>query len=236
MRHGITGTHRLAMSRRGSGLISTVPATVDNLRWEADPLDWMDQQILAAGTHEPEIISELLTHLNRGDVFWDVGANAGAHALRVKQAMPDVTVIAFEPSPVQFGRLLHHALINTLDVDCYCIALADQRGYRQLSVRATGNSGHTSLTPWDGVAYDQAFSCWCDTADNLIESGVPAPDVVKIDVEGAEQLVLAGMDRTLDRVRCLVVETEDPGRLEERGFSLRRLSSTGGGVDWIAAR
>jgi FkbM family methyltransferase len=117
-------------------------------------------------------------------------------------------VIAFEPSPVRYARLARNAALNRLDLSAYNVALSDKRGYRLLSVVDTGNSGHSSLTPWADVAYERAMPVWCDTGLDLIASGLPSPTIAKIDVEGHDLEVLRGFGAGLPSK--LVAELERP--------------------------
>ena len=169
------------------------------------------------------------------------GANAGVHAVTVAKRCPQARVFAFEPSPIQFGRLCHNAALNGVQVRAYCIALAESRGYRDLSVVGAGNSGHNSLAPWQGVAYARTIPTWCDTGDDLLREGLPRPTVLKVDVEGGEVGVFAGMSDLLrrDELRHVVFEAADgrvPERLVAAGFTIAPLESTGGGSDWLASR
>ncbi|MDX6689273.1 MAG: hypothetical protein QOG15_730 [Solirubrobacteraceae bacterium] len=240
-RRDIKGTGRVARVLYAKKVGRSVPCGLDGLEWEADPLDWMDQQILKTGSYEPEIAEHLVERMRSGDVFWDIGANAGVHTLRVKAARPDIAVIAFEPSPSQYTRLRHNATINDLDIAAYCVALAAQRGYQRLSVVDIGNSGLNSLKPRDGVSYSGSFRCWCDTGDDLVSAGAESPSVMKIDVEGAEDEVFAGMPRTLAsrRLRHIVFESNDGAApaLVDAGFTITRIhDSGGGGINWSADR
>jgi FkbM family methyltransferase len=236
----VRGTGRIAHRLYARRFGRSVPTRLNGLRWEADPLDWMDQQVLTTGSYEPEITAQLVAVLRPHDVYWDIGANAGVHALSLKAQRPDLTVIAFEPSPVQFSRLRHNAHLNDLEVTAYCIALADRRGYRNLSVVDVGNSGMNSLRPWDFMPYSGTFPCWCDTGNDLVRDGVPAPNVMKVDVESAEELVFAGFSEVLvsGALREIVFESPD-GRspaLTDAGF---RVGAIGCGADrrnWIARR
>lgn len=249
LRRRVRGAGRLAAGIYRGKPGRSVPAKLNGLRWEADPLDWLDQQVLAHGTYEPEITRLLIELVGSGGVLWDVGANAGVHALSVKATQPEAEVVAFEPSAAQYSRLLKNASLNGLEVQAFCIALYDLRGYRNLSIIDSGNSGHTSLVPWADATYAQEVPCWCDTGDDLVEqAGVPPPDVVKIDVEGAELGVLRGMARLLRRKELRGIVFEAPEALLSQaghpvaslltgaGFRIERLTSTGGGVDWLARR
>lgn len=240
-RRNITGIGRVARVIYGGKPGRSVRTRLDRLAWEADPLDWMDQQILTTGSYEPEIARHLVSLMRPGDVFWDIGANAGVHALRVKAACPDVAVVAFEPSPKQYARFRHNAAINCLEVNAYCVALAARRGYQQLSVVDVGNSGLNSLAPRPRAAYSGSFPCWCDTADEVVAAGERPPSVMKIDVEGTEEAVLAGMSHILasNRLRHIVFESDDGAAptLVDAGFVIHRFSgSSGGGIDWTATR
>lgn len=247
-RHHIKGTGRVAAALYRRTPYRTVPTTLNGMRWEADPLDWMDQRVLSTGTYEPEITALLLSHLLPGDVLWDVGANAGVHSLSVKRAMPKVTVVAFEPSPVQYARLAHNAALNGLEVTALCVALSDARRYASFSVVDVGNGGHNSLVPWPDVAYSRTFPAWCDTGDDIVRmQAAPSPTVLKVDVEGGEAAVFAGMKAILATASLRAIVFEAPadllgGRhpvaetLQRAGLRIARIASTGGGVDWLALR
>jgi len=240
-RRRIRGTGRIARVVYAGKPGRSVRTTLGGLVWEADPLDWMDQQILTTGSYEPELARHLVDVIRADDVFWDVGANVGVHALRAKAAHPDVEVLAFEPSPRQYARLRHNAAINGLEVTAYCVALAARRGYQQLSVVDIGNSGLNSLRPRAATTYSDSFPCWCDTADEVVAAGAQPPTVMKIDVEGSQDDVFAGMSLILagTSLRHIVFESDDGSapRLTDAGFAIHRFDgSSGGGVDWVAAR
>jgi hypothetical protein len=56
--------------------------------------------------------------------------------------------------------------------------------------------------------------------DRLIEEGaVPLPDLVKMDIEGAEVAALTGFGRYLSEVKAFIVETHSP-QLHERCLEL----------------
>jgi FkbM family methyltransferase len=235
-RRNIRGTGSVAQILYSHRLGATVPARVNGLRWEAAPLDWMDQQVLKHGTWESATTEAIIDAVAPGQAFWDIGANAGVHALTVKHRRPTTRVLAFEPSPATFTRLRINAAANGLEVELYCVALSSKRGYRMLSVSDRGNSGQDSLRPWEGVGYSGAFRCWCDTVDELVADGASTPGVVKIDVEGAEMDVIAGMRATLNDQQLHTVIFESSSEeaceaLRSVGFSVDQL-----GVDWIARR
>lgn len=202
--------------------------TSDGLAFYADPRSMIDLAVLVDGTYEPHILRTLVDQIPPNGVLWDVGANTGVHAIGVKHRRPDVTVVAIEANPITFARLHHNVRAAQVDVDVRLVALADQTGYRPLSVIDRGNTGLTSLRPWDDITYDSTITVWCDTGDGLAAAGTPSPDVVKIDVEGFESEVLDGMSRLLDSLSAIVVEArpEVAARLDAIGYSVSRLDDS----------
>lgn len=97
----------------------------------------------------------------------------------------------------------------------------------------SATAGHNSLVPWQNVAYARTVPTWCDTGDDLLQAGPPVPTMLKVDVEGGEEGVLAGMIRLLrrDELRHVVFESSANGRaqglLTEAGFAIKRIQSTG---------
>jgi FkbM family methyltransferase len=230
MRRSIPGAGRLA---RGCGLVRT---TLNGMPWEADPSDWIDQQVIRNGTYEPEI-TELLAELCGSGVLWDVGANVGVHAVSV--AVRGGQVVAFEPTPSAVARLRTNADLNAARIDVRDIALADSRGFREFSIATT--SAHNSLTPWPTVSYEP-LQVWCDTGDHLLSTGLACPTVIKVDVEGGEASVFTGMPMLLSdrRLRHIVYESAEDGAAHQlvrvAGFDIEPIASTGGGTDWLASR
>ncbi len=243
----LPGSYRLTIALLGNDFPVVTTRTSHGLRFLADPASYIDQQILANGYFEPLILEQLLKCIGDKDVFWDIGANTGIHSVTVKHLRPSVHVISFEPSPINFTRLYLNASANNLDLDLRCLPLADKAGYLDLSILTAGNTGLCSLKPWSDTDYSRTISVWCDTADNLVSSGIaPQPNVIKLDVEGFEQEVFAGMRQLLasPELRTVIFEarkdllSESPTYdlatfLRQYGFSIEPLGCEG---DYVATR
>jgi FkbM family methyltransferase len=135
-----------------------------------------------------------------GDLVFDIGAHAG-NRVRAFAAL-GCQVVALEPQP-DFARLLR-ALFAGSQIVVVEAAVADVSGRRSLSISERTPTVTTLATEWrDARAGDPDFARvqWnrrieieTTTLDRLIEQfGVPA--FVKIDVEGSEPAVLAGLGR-----------------------------------------
>lgn len=200
------------------------------------PEEYIDRIVLLEGFYEPEVLAALRPHLTPGAVLWDIGANFGLHATSAALVAPGIQVHAFEPNPVTFARLEAHARRNGTAIRCWPLALADHDGTGTLHVNA-GNPGMTTLTPWSEAQYTSQVEVRLARADTLITGGeLPAPHVIKLDVEGGEAGVLAGFGERLrdPALRAVVFETradllDDPARcpaarlLQAAGFRFQAL-------------
>jgi FkbM family methyltransferase len=136
--------------------------------------------------------------LRPGDLFVDVGSNVGGYALWAADAGADV--IAVEPSPAAATRLRANVALNDFPIAVRECALGATPGLAWL----TGDRGATNhLLPGPAPAAQQVA---LDTLDNLLGDRYAAG--VKIDVEGAERLVLEGARRALAEARIGVLQIE----------------------------
>lgn len=170
---------------------------------------------LAARAGKAELV-ELLADLGPDDLFVDVGANIGLATLIA--AARGAAVISLEASPREFRELSANCRASGL-APLLLLAAADAaNGYAQFRVSPLAHSGGSSLGQAHGD--DSQITVLTVALDSLLldhdPSGWPALQraleqrrlVVKIDVEGGEARVLAGMARLLEqrRVRRLILE------------------------------
>lgn len=194
-----------------------VAAALDRGRWETLA------QIAAGSLHDPEFAG-LRTLEARGiAVVLDVGANRGQSIASLKSLFPLAKVHAFEPNPM-FTPLLDDLR------EIYGDGLAVHR----CALGATRASGAALHLPWAGdTPYLEEATLRHEFFDKphvvdrfaargglrLVEIAVDvvpgddfalAPDLVKIDVEGAEAAVVTGLRATLERHHpVMLVENGD---------------------------
>ena len=172
------------------------------------PLDYIDAIALRDGYYESEVMEALRPFLTADSVFWDVGANIGLHAITAARLSPLTRVVAFEPNPAVASRLRSHAELNAAPVEVQPLALGDRDGDATLQLGPPGNAGMSSLVPRKG---DASVRVRIARADTLIDSGaLPAPNVVKLDIEGAESLALRGFGQHLaaPSLRAVIFESD----------------------------
>ncbi len=145
-----------------------------------------------------------------GMTVLDVGANLGCYtALAMHHVGETGRVIALEPDPESFGYLQQTVAANTTTgarVECLNTAAAAAPGNLRLYLSTDNRGDNRVYAPglnWPSVVVPAA------PADDLLEArGILQVDLIKIDVQGAEGGVLAGLVRTLARSPRIVVLTE----------------------------
>jgi FkbM family methyltransferase len=166
-----------------------------------------------------------------------------------RAAGPSGRVHAFEPQPAMAARLAENAALNgiqNIEVETSCLGAA--AGPVELFVprRGISNVGQSSLYldrhPRLGDADLVRHSVPMTTIDeHARRKGLPSLDLLKIDIEGAEQSLLAGAAATLDRFRPLIVfeanaETQRLAgstiaslfeQIRARGYALYTLATSG---------
>ena len=133
--------------------------------------------------------------VREGAIVMDVGANVGAYTLLFATwAGPSGRVVAFEPSHASRLGLERHLRLNGLSdrVTVRAEAVADITGTVPFS--ETGSAGDNRML---AAAHVEAHVVPSVRLDDFCAAHGLAPDVIKIDVEGAELAVLRGARRTL---------------------------------------
>lgn len=144
--------------------------------------------------------------VNPNDCVIDVGANWGLHTLLFsKLVSPGGQVISCEPYPPAFAALqwhvAHNRLRNVVTIDA---AVSDTVARAAFSVSPSPSEG--ALSQVTSAAGAQSLVVKTTTIDALIEElSLPRLKLVKIDVEGAESLVLAGAQHTARTLRPFFV-------------------------------
>lgn len=190
---------------------------------------------------EPEIrlAFELVLDYLRPSVFWDIGANIGFYTWLVRRHPSVQEVVMFEPDPTNFALITNTIRKNSI-LNCrpMNLALSDRCGEMTFLLdRASGATGSLEVASQRENKYSlhhayqmlETITCATATIDSLIIDGLPPPKLMKIDVEGAEQLVLAGAETLLAKGKpTLIVETsniEVVHRLRDTGFRVFQIDA-----------
>ena len=160
------------------------------------------------GTYELRKQQLFAAELSGANVVYDIGAHAGFYSMLAAVATaPTGRVYAFEPFQTNVGHLRRHTTINGLSIEVIEAAVADWDG------TAAFQAGEDSYT---GKLQGSGQDIEVTTVDAFrTRQGADCPDLIKIDVEGAELLVLKGAAETLSTCKPTIfvaVHGPDVGR------------------------
>jgi FkbM family methyltransferase len=147
----------------------------------------------------------ILTILEPGMTFFDIGANAGVFTVAAGKTLQETqtSIYAFEPCPATFAILEKNLLENGLTgVHAHGLAVSEQSGEASLYVNAAMKDGLNSLEdPSHGDAEVVGTVAVRVTTLDEFAAGhdISGVDVMKVDVEGAELLVFRGARGLLTR-------------------------------------
>ena len=147
--------------------------------------------------YEPEL-EYLQSLLFPGATFVDVGANLGIYTLVASRIVGHSgRVIAFEPSVQSLPLLQKNITLNSLtNVTAFPVALSEKAGrvrlYHAGSCPSGNSLGHHPSFPG---SFETVLA---ESLDDVLQRiPVGRVDVIKMDVQGAEELVLRGAQKTL---------------------------------------
>lgn len=170
---------------------------------------------VVAGTFDAFLYDALRREMPvRGLVCWDIGAHFGYHSLAL--AALGAEVVAFEPNQYNAARLRANLERNpaiATRVRHLELAISDQDGDMvfvesgDLKGSSSGSHLEGATPPLEQQHYTSFQNRTVPTAriDTLIAKGEKAPDIVKIDIEGAECLALHGARKLLSEKKPLLL-------------------------------
>ena len=163
---------------------------------------------LYCGLHEFNDMAFVLHSLREGDLFVDVGANAGSYTI-LAAGVCGAKVISLEPVPFTFSRLQGNIELNKIGelVSALNIGLSDRPG-KLFFTRPLNCMNHV-ISESDATV--DCLTVPVSTLDKVV--GERKPHIVKIDVEGYESVVLSGASHVLadPSISAVILETNQCG-------------------------
>jgi FkbM family methyltransferase len=189
----------------------------------------------ALGTSEPLIQEVFAEHVPRGGVVWDIGANVGFYTLIASRLVGDGAVVAFEPLPANQDAIRRNIALNEIsNVQLIGVALSDCEGTAELEIRASPTWAKLDTSADTAFKRDTDVAGRVQVALSTIDaqlSQVAAPDLVKMDIEGAEVAALRGATKLLTEHRpTLICELHGTNRavtelLQSHGYDVRTVET-----------
>lgn len=190
---------------------------------------------MSAGMYEPHVAQLIFESLQPGDVFYDVGANAGYFSLVGAKAVgKDGNVVAFDPHPHNAHTIGEQIRLNDLGANCVVepFAIADRSGQCQFVLAFPNANAHIHDINAPHVTDNgNTIDVPMETLDNYVATH-PWPTLIKMDIEGAEVAALAGATQLLhsDRRPAWLIsthsaelESEVKRVLQDHGYNIRNL-------------
>jgi len=152
------------------------------------------------GHYEPHVTKFLTDNLHEGDTFVDGGANLGYFTILGSRLVgPEGRVIAFEPMPINHEYCEKNIALNKLNnVRLYNNGLWDKPEKKEIMIPSAFYAG-AHFGKSNAIERKALIECIPLDQMNL------DPDVIKMDIEGAEPMALRGMLRTLKKSKPLIV-------------------------------
>jgi FkbM family methyltransferase len=175
------------------------------------------------GFHELNESRFLNRFLKPGMVLVDVGANQGEFSLFAAKRLSQGTVYAFEPMNIFFDQLTENISLNQFtNVKTFHCGLSDQSGEVPIYLGTTaGNENEGLGTIFQSQERNRFIqNIQLRTLDQIAtEEKIDTIDFLKIDVEGAELMVLRGARKTLERTRPVVMIEMSDDTYRAAGYS-----------------
>jgi len=142
-------------------------------------------------------------------VIYDLGANVGVSSLFFASLYPNATIYGFEPLPENFEvcSLNYRSIPNSSQV--FPWAIGSKTGYATFDCKNDSRGGRLETAHHDPSLQttSQIQVKIISVADLMDQEGLPPPDFLKIDVEGAELDVLEGIKGHANSVKLIYLET-----------------------------
>lgn len=167
------------------------------------------------GTFEPDETVFIRGLLRPGSVVCDIGANLGYYTMLAASLVGETGhVFSFEPLPFLFESLQRSISRNAFEkrVSAFNVALAERTGQAVLQYSPHGDNWGGACLVFDDVAPGHAAATVAiERLSELVN--VDRLDFIKIDVEGAEFVVLGEAAGMLERLRPTILSEVHPGQL-----------------------
>lgn len=187
-------------------------------------INWRVKTIL---NKEPETIN-WINEFNDRSIFWDIGANVGLYSIYAASKKKRIKIFSFEPSSSNLRTLSRNISINNLQhkINIVPFALSKNKNKFLLLKESSFNEGG-ALNSF-GVNYNfsgkkffskNSYNTFGTSLDNLIKLKIlKVPNYIKIDVDGIEDLILAGAKNLLlnKKIKSILIEINDKFKVQKK--------------------
>jgi len=158
------------------------------------------------GNYEPEVQNLIVSLLKPGMVFYDIGGHNGfLSLLAAKQVGKEGKVVTFEPNPSNVEIIKTNLALNkdiAARIELHPFAVSDTAGKAPFAGAFHSSMGrvYSSVEPLPLTVYEVAT-----ISLDEFTAAFPAPDMIKMDIEGGEVKAFRGMQKLLQRKRPVIL-------------------------------
>lgn len=161
---------------------------------------------------DDEALQKLFDIGQADSVYWDVGAAYGGYSLALADYFDTCTIVGFEPDTRVYEQYIKNIEVNTNLSDQICpknIGIGRESGeFEFYKTDTRGNSSYSknNISYFKNRSISDVELIQMKTIDDLIyDLGFPAPDFIKVDVEGHMMDVIQGGNRTWREIKPIIV-------------------------------
>jgi FkbM family methyltransferase len=154
---------------------------------------------------EPEKHYAYKLFIKDNDVIFDIGANTGMHSYFFSRSFKKTKVYAFEPLPANADYIRDAIGLNKIDnIELVNAAVGAKAGDIYFNTGSNNSQGFIT-------EQETALKVKMESLDHFIETRHVSPNFIKIDVEGAESMVLEGFKNYVGKLMpIMIIESHTP--------------------------
>lgn len=201
----------------------------------SDDMEWCYNSGIYYEKNLTEILSFIILRL-KSPVFYDIGANHGYYT--IKYASLTKQIYAFEPVSKTFDLLKRNIRLNKINnAFAYKLGVSDEN--KKTIINLYNSCANDSIFirnipedhPCKLIGTEKIQTIKLDSF--VKENNIPAAQIIKIDVEGAELFVLNGARETLTGNKPLIVFEYSDSTYGDAGYSIQDIYTYFNGMNYL---
>lgn len=190
---------------------------------------WFFPRYYGGRIHERQVSELLLNTLKEDCCFVDIGTNLGWYTCLAGKKLINGTVYGFEMDELNYELVRKNLLLNSCDkAKIFHAAISDHSGEIRYSRQSNTPSPSFRLASGNeitGLNKSKMIKVPAYSLDDFFEDKITKPDVIKIDVEGAELQVILGMKNILNSSKPLLFLEIHPQKLTHYNYTVQDLTT-----------
>ena len=166
--------------------------------------------VRSTGNWEDHIQTEFEKYVKPGDTVIDAGAYIGIHTIKLSRLVGDSgRVYAFEAHPTTFKILKNNIEMNNLkNVTIYNLGVGDKPG--KIEIKGMDGLNNMGGTMWQYSENNNSENTNTTDVITIDSLNLPKIDFMKADIEGMEDKLFKGMEKTIMKYRPIILFESHP--------------------------